>query len=162
LPWFSLKLCVTKVDNSDRSVWYRNFERGVRANPTFWSTYVAGADFHLPRWCGSIEDFVDFIERSVELSRVYAGRSIAARIIHSLLMNYGETVIDDIHTLDRGYIKAGYQDWLNLYPRLSVMHALLLACRCFEKASAQLLRDSNPSSRTKAYVPVAQGFFPRL
>ena len=40
LPWFPLKLCVSKVDGSDRSVWYQTFERGVQANPTFWSTYT--------------------------------------------------------------------------------------------------------------------------
>ena len=140
LAWFPTSLVVLKANQQDVGEWYAIFERGIRACPTHWHTYCAGADFHLERWSGSREQFADYLRRAVEVSRQYAGSSVAARVIVSMLDSYQSTVIADVREQDWGLIRAGFNDWIRAYPALSVANNFLMAARCFEdKATARSL-----------------------
>ena len=135
LAWFPISLLAIKAQERTVGEWYATFERGIKACPTYWNTYTNGADFHLARWSGSREQFADFLRRSVDLSGEYSGKSVAARIVWSLLDHYGENVVDELSEQDWGLIRGGFGDWLQAHPRSSVANYYLIAARCFEDKS---------------------------
>ena len=144
--WFPISLITIKAQERGVGDWYATFERGAKACPTYWRVYTSGADFHLPRWSGSREQFADFLSRAVDLSREHSGRSVAARIVWSLLDQYGATVVEDLTDQDWALIRGGFSDWVQQHPRSSVVNYFLMAARCFEDNSTakKLLQTAAP------------------
>ncbi len=143
LAWFPISLIAVKAQEREVGEWYAVFERGARACPAYWNVYTVGADFHLERWSGSREQLADFLGRAVELSSECGGKSVAARIVWSLLDQYGDTVVGEIAEQDWGLIRAGFGDWLHANPSASVANYFLFASRCVEdKGTARRLLET--------------------
>jgi hypothetical protein len=135
MPWYPTMLTLIKADDRGLGEWYSVFERGAAVNPAYWPLYTECADRHLTRWSGSPAQLNDFVQRAIELTQGFAGKSVAARIVLALLP-YFDSENREIDASLWPQVCEGFQDWSRSARDPAIVNYFAVAARYFEDKSS--------------------------
>ena len=110
--WAKNYLHFSLTSNVEKQEIWRRFERCVTSNPYDYQIYDIMAYMMLPRWHGSFQDVEKVAARAVDVTKVHCAEMMYAVTLSSVFeFHYLKEL-----TFDWERLKAGFSDWLRLFP----------------------------------------------
>jgi hypothetical protein len=108
--WFDAMLNVALAQQWSRDRFEALYAQAVRQNPDYLPIYFTGASYHAPKWGGSIEDLLKFIEGATEATRARMGETLYARL------NWSDSAAFDAGRADWRRMRAGFERIVKDFP----------------------------------------------
>lgn len=124
--FYSELIDVCRLQSCPRAQAERMLEAGTRLNPRYESIYVSMANYLLPRWNGTAEEFVQFAEQAAD-SHPDLGDLLYLRIATVALLQSRKSLTVEMPGLDWARIRSGLAEAERRYPgSMRTQHLLAL------------------------------------